>query len=286
MTTIPIAQTTRRRMMKFLVNNLLQTVCKKRVVLIHVLPEASRINSGRHTTPGSPENEAGMLFIPPWCSMTENAFNFRLQPAQSWRLHRRYGRICWPQSSELTSIKLLDVFITSGSLYNANEFWLYYALRKTRPVFERSQVLRTLFSEKDTLLPRSAIDKYSISHPDSFLQQIVNAGKVKESEAERGGQLRHKFSPGRRLGAEGRSLALRNILVLPGIPISPYSHTDTHSDPKYYGPSTFSSKATKFFPSFTFAHLPVLRKIMVKRSCCLSLLTHVSASQTHLGEGA
>lgn len=106
-----------------------------------------------------------------------------------------------------------------------------------------------LYSQRDTLLPCSAIDKYSISHPDSFLQQIVNAGKVKESETERGGQLRHKFSPGRRLGAEGRSLALRNILVLPGTPISSYSHTDTHSGPKYYTPSTFTSIATKFFPA-------------------------------------
>ena len=153
------------------------------------------------------------------------------------------------------------------------------------PCIWTSQVLRTLFSEKDTLLPCSAIDKYSISHPDSFLQQIVNAGKVKESETEREGQLRHKFSPGRRLGAEGRSLVLSNILVLPGIPISPYSHTDTHSGPKYYTLPTFTSKATKFFPAFLSPVFQFLRKIMVKRSCYLTLLTHMSASQTHFGEG-
>jgi hypothetical protein len=143
--------------------------------------------------------------------------------------------------------KALGVFIIiSGSLYNVNEFYLYYALRRTRPAFERRQVLRTLHPDRDILLPCFAIDKYSISHPDSFLQQIVNAVKIKESETERGGQLRHKFSPGRRLGAEGRSLALRNIPVLPGIPISPYSHTDIHSGPKYYTHSTFTTKQPSF----------------------------------------
>jgi hypothetical protein len=69
-------------------------VCKKRAVPIHVLPEVTRIKVGRYTTSGPPENEAGMLFIPPRRSMNENAITFRMQPAQSSRLQQRYGRLC------------------------------------------------------------------------------------------------------------------------------------------------------------------------------------------------
>jgi hypothetical protein len=65
MTTISIALNTGRRMIKFLVDHLFQILCKKRPVLIHELLEATRINFDRHTTPGPPENEAGMMFIPP-----------------------------------------------------------------------------------------------------------------------------------------------------------------------------------------------------------------------------
>lgn len=61
MTTISIA----RRIMKFLVDNQLQILYKERAALVHVLPETTRINFGRHTKPGPPENETEMLFIPP-----------------------------------------------------------------------------------------------------------------------------------------------------------------------------------------------------------------------------
>lgn len=44
--------------------------------------------------------------------------------------------------------------------------------------------LKTLQSQRDSLHPYSAIDKYSISHPDSFLQQIVDVGEGGETGSE------------------------------------------------------------------------------------------------------
>jgi len=88
---------------------------------IHIFPDATRTNVGRHTMPGPPENEAGMLFY-------DIRFMIMKLLLVCSRRNLQYYNIITeeyvdPQSLALPFIKLLGIFITiSGSLSNANEF--------------------------------------------------------------------------------------------------------------------------------------------------------------------
>jgi hypothetical protein len=158
---------------------------------------------------------------------------------------------------------------------------------------------------RDSLYPCSAIDKYSISHRDSFLQQIVVKGWGGENESarerERETEEHGNCVASLRLDAvsaprDPTSRPLHNIHPLPSISLShPHQPIFTHTHARTYArthryicppphppATTIRSKAYKFFLTPPFHHFTALGKTMLECICSFSLVIYMSVSQIHI----